>query len=284
VYRRDDHIRLIAVHYLKHSLRGGAGIIFIFVGLVTGLLCAQIVLSSFELAQDTGVAVGDVIKVADEGLRRFSSLPGEQVAYLTTTKPAVISAFIVLMMYCTAMLAVLGGFNQLSGDIGSKGLRYLVQRTERTKLFLGRLIGAYLLTLVVFLLVFVIVAAFMIGTITMYPAADMILWLAEGYLRLAVLALPYTALCAWLSGAIDSPFGTLAIALAVILLVPAILGMAGTINPEVGDVLAYFHPGGYKWWLLHPSPGKGLAGTGVMVGFAALFTWLGARHFERRDL
>lgn len=284
MFRRDDHIRLIAAHYLKHSLRGGAGIIFIFLGLVTGLLCAQIVLASFELAQDSGVDPGDVIRVADEGLRRFSSLPGEQIAYLTTTKPAPISAFLVMMFFATPMLAVLGAFNQLSGDIGSKGLRYLVQRTERTKLFLGRLIGAYILTLIVFLLLFAIVAAFMLGTIAMYPAADMLLWMAEGYLRLAVLALPYTALCAWLSAAIDSPFGTLAVALAIILFVPVVLSMAGTINPDVGGVLAYFHPGGYKWWLIHPNLGLGLAGTGVMAGFAALFTWLGWRHFERRDL
>lgn len=281
---RRDHIRLIAVHFLKHSMRGGAGLVFGFFGLVTGLLCAQIVLGSIEMVKSTGVDPSEMIRAGEELLRGYSSLPSDQISYLASTKPAVISAFLVLMFFVTPALGVLGSFNQLSGDIGSKGLRYLVQRTERTNLFFGRLIGAYLQTLIVFLFLFLIVGVYMIATLGMYPAIDVALWMASGYLRLAVLVLPYTALCAWLSAAIDVPFGTLALALLVIIFVPAVASIAGGINPGVGEFLGYLYPGGYKWMLLHPSPVQTLGVIGVMLAFTALFTWLGWRHFERRDL
>ncbi len=281
---RREHVQLIATHYVKHSLRGGAGLVFIFLGLVVGLICAQAVIGSIEMAQKSGLGAQELVRAGDELLRKFSSLPSEQIGYLTQTKPAVISAFIVVLFFVTPAMAILGAFNQTSGDIGSKGLRYLVQRTERTNLFIGRLIGAYLQTLVVFLLLFVIVTLYVMAKIKIYPAGDMILWMAGGYVRLALLVLPYTALCAWISASFEVPFGALTVALLVIFFIPAVAWVAGKSNPAIGDAINYLHPGGYKWWLLHPELGYGAGATGALLGFTALFTWLGWRHFEGRDL
>lgn len=59
--------------------------------------------------------------------------------------------------------------------------------------------------------------------------------------------------------------------------------MGGNINSAVkyGN---YATPWGYKWWLFEPIGPKFFGGVAVMVGFTALFTWLGHRYFGKRDL
>lgn len=281
---RREHIGLVARHYVKHSLRGGAGLVFIFLGLVAGLICAQVVIGAVEMAQQTGVSSEEMIGASERVVGYLSSMSSEQVAYLTRSKPAVISGFLAVLFLITPAMAILGGFNQLSGDIGSKGLRYLVQRTERSNLFFGRLIGAYVQALLVFALVFAIVTLYVIAKIKLYPAGDVVLWMLGGYLRMAVLLLPYLALCAWISAAIDAPFGALTVGLVVIGFVPILAWFAGRSNETAGTVIGFLMPGGFKWWLLHPSVPTILGGVAVMLGFTAAFTWLGWRHFENRDL
>jgi len=50
------------------------------------------------------------------------------------------------------------------------------------------------------------------------------------------------------------------------------------------DWLDRLTPWGWEFDLLHPDPWKVAAAAGVMLGFFALFTLLGTRHFLKRDL
>ena len=97
-------------------------------------------------------------------------------------------------------------------------------------------------------------------------------------------SLPYVAMCAWLSGLIDSPFGALTICLLLTGFPVLFLSLLSTaLRVEVAD-LHRILPWGWKYDLLSADVGTRFAAYGVMLAFTSLFLWLGLRSFQKRDL
>lgn len=314
---RSQHLKLIASHSARHGIRGGAGLVSIFMTLVTGLMLSYCVVAPLEMmdatrsefdrqfekqsnldptmraeiaaqkaeleAQMVERVNSEVKKIARKAIDWGVDPSEEQLKFLTDDHPALISAFLVLLMLFTPFLTCLSGFNQTSSDIDSKGLRFLLIRTERSNIFLGRLIGTYLFTMVVFGILFAILGLYFGLSVKVHEPGAMIAWLAQGYLRVMIFVLPYMALCAWVSCAISSSFGSLSIGLLVVYMYPVLIYLGTKIQPVIGYA-QYVTPWGYKWWLLEPIGPKFLAGVGVMFAFTALITWLGHSYFGKRDL
>ena len=126
--------------------------------------------------------------------------------FLVTDRPALLSAILLILIFGMPLTVPLVAFNQVSGDVQSRGLRYLLVRTERANIFFGRFLGTAIFTIAV--------TAFLVATITLYlglriqiyPGGVLAAWGLRGVLVLAVLVLPYIALCSWVSASIDSPF------------------------------------------------------------------------------
>lgn len=290
---RKPHLNLIASHAVRHGIRGGAGLISLLLTLVVGLVLASIVIAPLEQTEKRAANHGtaevsarlnaEVIAVTRKAIDWAVSPSPEQLDYLTQDHPAVVSAILVLLFLVTPLLSCLGGFNQTSGDIGTRGLRFLLIRTERPNIFAGRLIGTFAFGALTYLALFAILAIYMALRVHVHPAGDMMVWLAQGYLRLVAFALPYFALCALVSCAIDSAFGSLVIALLVVYVLPLMIGIAGGIN-EYARYAQYATPWGYKWWLLAPVGGQLFGGIAIMLGFTAVFTAVGLKYFSARDL
>lgn len=298
---RSNHLKLIAQHSVRHGIRGGAGLMSILITLVLGLILASVVIWPIDklnqdmdqygerLTADQRADVTDevhrqVVKVASKAINWTIEPKAEQLEYLTQDKPAMISAILVLLFLVTPLLVCLGAFNQTSGDIATKGLRFLLIRTERPNIFLGRFIGTFLFTALVNLLLFAILAVYMAAKVKVHPAGDQALWLFQGYLRMLVFVLPYVAVCAWVSCAIDSSFGSLIISLLMVYFVPLFIGRAAAAVSDSISYAQYITPWGYKYWLLEPLGGKFFGGVAVMLAFTAAFLFLGMRHFGKRDL
>jgi ABC-type Na+ efflux pump permease subunit len=298
---RGAHLNLIARTHVKYSVRGGAGLVFLLITLFTGLGIGSCVIDPVEsikkgqqdFSDQTGRKVdnADTKRVVDEVVRevgmplikRFTGASDEQAKYLLVEKPALISAIMAVLMFFIPFLVSLGAFNQTSGDIGNRGLRYQLLRTERANIFLGRLLGTMLFTMLVLGIVMGILMLYLVFKAGFYPAGDVILWMIQGYIAMMIYALPWIAFCAWLSAAIDSPFGALVLIQLVVIMFPVLIWFGERIQPKAAYA-DYAIPWGYKYWLMHPNIGTYMAGVGAMLGFTALFTWLGLRLFQKRDL
>lgn len=281
---RPPHIKLIALHHVKHSLRGGAGLVFVFLALVVGLLAVHIsIFAGMKMLKDHGGQEA-AVAAGRNALSWLMEMSPEQEQFLLVDQPVLISAILCVLMLLMPFLVSLGGFNQTSGDIGSKGLRYLLQRTERSNIFIGRFIGSYLFTLVVMAILYIIIGLFAMAQIKVHGKGEMFVWMLSGYARSCILILPYVALCSWVSCMIDSPFGALVIILMFTLLVPLAASITSMSNKGAANVIGKLMPGGWKYWLIDHSLLTVLAGIGIMLGFTALFGFLGLRHFEKRDL
>ncbi len=286
-----EHVALIAKNQAKFGIRGGTGLIFALFTILAGLIIGAALVDPASELQNAGASDVEVAQFADEIVTEVgrpvvkwaTDASEDQLDFWLVENPALISAFLILFAIFVPFLSGLGSFNQLSGDIGSRGIRYLLLRTERINLFMGRFIGTYLFCLVVYAVLFAIMGLFFIFKLDFYGTGDMLLWLLRGFLVVSLYTLPFVAICSWVSCAIDSPFGSLSLCYLLIGGVPLIVWIAGRMN-EYAGYLKYITPNAYKQWLFDPNIGKALGGGAIMLAFTAFFLFIGTRHFEGRDL
>jgi ABC-2 family transporter protein len=299
------HLRLISLHSMRHAIRGGSGLVFVLVTLVTGLCVAQAVIGPLELAQrgfgEMGLSGGETpeeIKEVGRAVVGWAigesenpiALPGLKpseerpwTTYLLDDHPALLSIIFLILIFTLPFLVPFGAFNQVSGDAQSRGLRYLLLRTERSSIFLGRFIGTTLFAVVVMGLLVATIALYLGLKVRIYDPGALTLWSLRGYLALAILTVPYVALCAWISACIDSPFGSLTISNLIVIGV-LLFAAIGTISHESFRAVLFLLPWGLQNHLLHPSPLHFVGATLACAGYTAVFLYLGHRHFLRRDL
>jgi hypothetical protein len=125
---------------------------------------------------------------------------------------------------------------------------------------------------------------YMFAKVDVHGKGEMAWWLFQGYLRVMLFALPYMAVCSWVSCMIESAFGSLVIALLLVYFVPALIGMAGSALDVNLHPLQYITPWGWKSWMLGPLGLQFLGAVAAQVAFAAGFLFLGNRYFGKRDL
>jgi hypothetical protein len=288
-------LKLICAYDLRNALRSGSGLVYTVLATFFGLIVANAIISPFEafasrLGQNDPVAfersvVGLARPVVQWALGSFDSGPDTAawVDYLLTGRPALLSAIFVVLLFGTPLLIPFGSFNQTSGDIGNRGLRYLLLRTERVNIYYGRLISSMILAIGVQILVIALIALYLGLKVHVYDGIDIFTWSLQGLFALCVLTLPYVALCAWLSASTDSPMTSLVIANAVIggVLLGAFLVAR---QWEIGSYLAYLLPWGVQKLLLKPENSTVLLAAAACLGYTAVFAWLGQRKFGTRDL
>jgi hypothetical protein len=149
---RRDHVKLVAQSYLRTSMRSGSGVIFLVLSMLIGLVLAGVAVFPFELVlekeHDAAAALNDIVRHwGPSVIGAFTDSDPGQMQYLIADHPALITLFLVMLFAFLPFLVFLSGFNQTSGDIGSKGLRYQLLRTERANIFIGRFIATYVFAL-----------------------------------------------------------------------------------------------------------------------------------------
>ena len=177
----------------------------------------------------------------------------------------------------------LGSFDQTSGDIGNRGLRYLLLRTERPNIYLGRALGTAVFAILVQAFMILVIAVYLGAKVKIYPLADLAMWSLYGFLALSVLSLPYVALCAWISASTSSGMVSLIVSNLVIggVLFAAYIGAT---YYEGIRYVAWVLPWGIQRELLAPSFVRVATATAMCLGYTVVFLFLGHRTICTRDL
>ena len=209
--------------------------------------------------------------------------PDPWTAYLLDEQPALLSKIFLVLLFGMPFLISVLGFNQTAGDIQSRGLRYLMLRTERANIYFGRFLGSALFsTLVIAFLVAMI--AFYVGMkFRIYSAGALALWGLYGFGAISILMLPYLAVCSAMSASVSSPFLSLAASKLIIVGVP-IVAAIGKHNWEPLKNTKYLLPWGIQNYLMHPEWTHFLGAAAGCLGYTLFFLLLGYVRFQRRDL
>ena len=296
------HVGLVARFASKFALRTGGGLVFLLLMVLTGLSVAGILITSVEnllereSVQRMGREAGEKLTtsraielITEQEMFRdtvqwMSGTNSQEADYLLKENPALLSVFFLILLALFPSLACFGAFNQTSGDIQNRGLRYLLLRTERANIFLGRFAGTVAFSLIYTAVLIAVLLLYIGFKLQIYPAGALISWGLQGLVALFFISLPYIALCAWMSAAIDSPFGSLVLCLLITDLSWVLIKMFCTVAHLDASVGLRFLPWGWKYELLSGDPGRRLLAIGVILGFTALCLLLGLRTFHKRDL
>jgi hypothetical protein len=297
-------IGLICRYSIRHSLRSGSALVFMLLTVFFGLITANAIIAPFELARSGAAGANpasveqNLVSLAQPAVEwviapHGSADPKKQQAaeertrrwadYLLHERPALLSAIFLVLLFGMPLVIPFGAFNQTAGDIGSRSLRYVLLRTERANIFLGRLLATMAFTVAVQALVIVTIALYLWLKVGVYGGAEIASWSVRGFVAIAVSGLPYVAVCAWISAARDSALTSLVLANALIggvLLAPAIAAFSW----EPARYAIYLLPWGVQNSLLGPTAGMVAAAFGACLVYVAVFSWLGAVTFGRRDL
>lgn len=305
-----QHLKLISLYSGRYAMRGGTGIIFAVLVLVCGLLIAHIFVSPVEMQKkriksDMGLEIEDrkiledLVDIARPGVRW--ALGGGEVheegeeknkamertekwtSYLLDTRPAMLSAIFLVMIFILPFLVALGAFNQFSGDIGSRGLRYHLLRTERPNIFFGRFLGTALFSILIMVFLLLVIILYIGFKLHVYAWPDLFTWGLRGLIAFALVCLPYVALCSWMSASMDSPFLSLIFCNLIVGVVP-LFSKIGSLTWEPASNVKYVLPWGIHNYLLHHNLLVVLGAAAACLGYTALFLFLGHRHFQKRDL
>ncbi len=296
-----QHVWLTALYSMRFALRSGGGLMFLLIFLTVGLSIASLFISPIEklvkMDGPDGMTASEISKtilnsdIVEDVVVWITNSDSIQSQYLLEKQPALLSAILLVLMIAVPFTTCFGAFNQTSGDIASRGLRYLLLRTERANIFLGRFVGVLLFTIVSVIGTMLVIILYVQLKIVAYSALDLWLWGLQGLVAVFFLSLPYIALCAWISCLLDTPFGSLAICLlisgfSIVFLYVLKLTLVTSVNvdPESLGWLFKTVPWGWKYDLLHGDLMVRLTAILAMLGFTAVFLWLGLRHFQKRDL
>jgi ABC-type Na+ efflux pump permease subunit len=291
------HVGILMRSHAKYAVRGGSGLTFVLMVVLLGLVVASLLIDPIEdLRKDMERTSGRdfpraqfiamVVENATPLVRFWVGAPegDPQIPHLLNEKPALLSVMFLILLAFEPFVMAFGAFNQLSGDIANRGLRYLLLRTSRLNIVISRLLGTFLFSAVTSFFTIAVIVAFLATRFEIYPLGDLVTWGLWGWGAINVFSLPYLALCTWISTTIASPFAALAISQLAIGIPIVLLKYAK--RPEFGNTewLERLTPWGWKTDLLHPDLAKVGLAAAVMIGFFLLFAFLGARHFLKRDL
>jgi hypothetical protein len=277
------HVRLIALYGSRFAIRTGGGLVFLLIVLLAGLGVASVFIAPVESTLRTpegremfgegtpGEQADRILKSGEvsDVVRWVTGGDATYANYLLRENPALLSAIFLILLIGFPYVVCFGAFNQTAGDAGSRGLRYLLLRTERPNIFFGRFLGTALFTVITTLLLVVVLLAYIGFKLKVYAAGSLLGWGLQCFLALAILSLPYTAMCAWLSSMLDSAFPALVICLLCVSVPTILLAAVDGALPGDQGWLSRILPWGWKFDLLSPDLATRATAMSVLLGFTA---------------
>lgn len=224
-----------------------------------------------------------------ELIRAFFS-DDEALTEALLATPLVLLIVYKLSLFFLPLYVGLMGFDQLSGELGPRSIRYLAVRARRASVLWGKLVSQA--TLLAALMLLVNGAFCLYGLLTQedFSAGKMLLTLARFWSTATLFSVAYlslTTLCSALSrqpalSLMNNVIALFLIWLAGFLGDPPMVGKVPMFEPV--PYLKYASLWYYRTDLLHPEPSRLLVAIGGHLGFALLFLGLGQLVLKRRDL
>ncbi len=260
---------------------------------------AQLEQQAAQAGADLAQASGQLAE-QKKGFLKFFVTDDEQMLDSLAVIPLVLLVVFKLTLRFLPLFIALMGFDQLSGEVGPKSIRYLVVRVKRSSIIVGKLLSqmtifSLLLTLCTVLMV--LVARFLNAD---FPASEVAWWTLKLILSSFVLSLAYLSLTALFSALTRQGSVSLVlniIALFVIWFVALVAGFYRFPGEELsGSALAMLKsesPLAYLRYLsvwhfgddlLHPKWARAVPAALAHVGYGLIFLGLAQLAVRRRDL
>jgi ABC-type transport system involved in multi-copper enzyme maturation permease subunit len=179
-------------------------------------------------------------------------------------------------------LVLLMGFDQISGELSTRSVRYLASRSRRVSWALGKALAQVIALFGLSLAANAVVLIFSLATVPGIAFAPALGWLLALWLLSLIYGAAYVGLVTLISSLFRTPF--LALAAGAVALV--VLGTAGLMARWIEQIhfVSYALPGSYASGLISPDVAVAAGSAAALLGFAAVFLGGAVGVLKARDL
>lgn len=266
----------------RNLVRSAAGVTFLVLYLFLAILLGTILAESLRKAGvDASPKSLDAATVT-----LFAWFVGKKldvIQFLVLERPAVMSLFFLASLLAMPILSMFLSFNQISGYVNRRSIRYIIPKTGRLELYLG----LFTSNIVFFTIVSGVLAVIMtIGWALLAKsvgAGTVILYSFRIFFSVWLSCIPLIAFMSMVAALTGSPVGTIFLGLGAYGLTN-IGGWYITRETEWGVIAHYLLPLEPKYWFAYPGVGPFLGATALMLVYTAVYLGIGWLFLRRRDL
>ena len=254
-----------------------SALLLLVVGAITRSVRQQVEQAASSSGQEVDSAAALV--QAQKGLLGFLFDNDAAMVEALSRLPMVVLVVFKLTLFFLPAYIVLMGFDQVSGEVGPRSIRYVTLRARRSSVLLGKFLTQASLLLGLVLVVDLAIFVYAKVTTPEFGAGLMALSLLRFWVAAVVYSLAYIALTTLCSTLFRSPGVSLVFNFIVLFIFWMVDVIAGSLASPA-SYLRYLSPSAYSMDLLHPQLGHFALSALAYAGFALLF--LGAAHLTLR--
>ncbi len=261
-----------------------SALVLLIVGFVTRELQSQVNAKLAESGADAEVATRAAEEMHRGVLGFLASNDPAMMEALAKVPIVVLVVFKITLFFLPAYIALMG-FDQVSGEVGPRSMRYLTVRARRSSVLLGKFLSQA--TLLVGLVLVIDLAIFIYARIINadFAFADLVLNLLKFWCATIVFSLAYISLTTLCS----SLFRTPAVSLVFNFSLLFVFWLMDSVGRAVSDespvrFLRYLSPSYYSVNLLHPRLAEFAISGAAYAAFAAAFLFGAYGVLRTRDL
>jgi len=285
---------VIAGQDLKGALRSVKGIVLLalyaLASLASGAVIVHLQAKALSALEAQLKQMGHQVTAAQmEAARHAASLKvyglfihdKSQVLYLASIPVFLVFVFAFSRVFLPPLIALMS-YDQIDGEIRSRGLRFVLLRSRRGSVIAGKLVSNTALFLGITLITNAVLLAFAALRIPDFSVAAALPTLLRFWLLTLPLGLCFVTMMSWFSSMFRSPYLALIIGLLTMLGALLLSWLAGLIDAI--HWVKWVIPYTYNDYLTNHLASHQLIGAGAYLGFAALFTLLSYVTLRRKDL
>lgn len=259
----------------------------IFAGVLLILFCG---VSAYQLANfaDELAAVGDQLgpglDFAMNWVQNTTGLPAVGVTRLLDVHPPVLVLLFGMVLTIMPILALMLAYDQTATDIETRHVRYLLFRSTREAIYLGKSLGALLFIGTALALVLLVFGVFLGVKAQALGGVAGIAYLGRIWLTCMVYALPFVGFLGLMSALVGRPRRSFGFTLLAWIGVSALSGIGSIWKESLGS-LRYLYPATRdRFSLMLDDFGDVQGQLGYVLLYTAIAGALGLWRFRTRDL
>lgn len=253
------------------------------------LLVAFCGFGAYQLAEfadklaELGREMGPALDLIAGMVERVTDLPVVGIRGLLREHPPVLVALFALVMGLMPLLCIILAYDQTATDIETQHVRYLLFRSDRVSIYLGKALGAQMIVAIAIALVLLIFGVFLGIRTNSLEGMKGVMYLGRIWVTAVLYALPFVALLGLSSALLGRARRSLSVTFLYWFTVVTLAGLLSLAN-ESFEQLGYLFPSIGRFDLLLDDPGD-VQGTALyLLAFTLVAGGLGLWRFRSRDL
>ena len=277
-------IRILALNEFVHLLRSGPGILALSIlGLYAGWVLTKLVehadfinsMAAGGLSQESTVVLAIVKWLAD--------IEDEVLRNLLENHSPFITLLFVMMAGIAPWVTMMAALDQNAGDIGSKGIRFMLPRTSRANLMMGRFVSTTVFWITVQVLLGLTAIIVALAMDEHNGTASIVLDGLWFILALSLIGLPFIAFMAICSVTTGNPLLSVTMGMGCYSAIALMGGLGGWLNESL-RIIRFAFPSPFRIDLMLGNFTEVFVAAIAMAVYAFIYLMAAGAILRKRDL